>query len=324
MGKYPFLKEAGSPFKDRDVTKMSDLTKKWDGQVIKGPALIGVPLSKSSISHSGASFAPGTIRQALGSTSAYSAELGEHVISDLLYDLGDIDIHVTDIVKSHEQIYHTMSELLTDHPDWVPLILGGDNSISYSTIKAIAQLKGTTAVFQFDAHHDVRNTEDGGPTNGTPFRRLLDEDIIEGQNLIQLGIREFSNSLSYEEYAKKHNVDIHTMGMIREKGLVPTIKDVLDTVKSRTDSIFISVDMDVLDQSHAPGCPAIGPGGLYTDELLQAVKYIAQDPRVAGIEIVEVDPTLDFRDMTSRAAAHVMLHALKGIKLARQLDLRQI
>lgn len=217
-----------------------------------------------------------------------------------------------------------MSELLTDHPDWVPLILGGDNSISYSTIKAIAQLKGTTAVFQFDAHHDVRNTEDGGPTNGTPFRRLLDEDIIEGQNLIQLGIREFSNSLSYEEYAKKHNVDIHTMGMIREKGLVPTIKDVLDTVKRRTDSIFISVDMDVLDQSHAPGCPAIGPGGLYTDELLQAVRYIAQDPRVAGIEIVEVDPTLDFRDMTSRAAAHVMLHALKGIKLARQLDLRQI
>ncbi len=75
MDKYPFLKEAGSPFKDRDVTKMSDLTKKWDGQVIKGPALIGVPLSKSSISHSGASFAPGTIRQALGSTSAYSAEL---------------------------------------------------------------------------------------------------------------------------------------------------------------------------------------------------------------------------------------------------------
>lgn len=168
MDKYPFLREAGSSFKDRDVTKMSDLIATWDGQDIKGPALIGVPLSKSSISHSGASFAPGTIRQALKHSSAYSAELGEHVVSELLYDLGDIDIHVTDIVKSHHHIFQTMHALLSDHPDWVPLILGGDNSISYSTIKAIAQTKGTTAVIQFDAHHDVRNTEDGGPTNGTP------------------------------------------------------------------------------------------------------------------------------------------------------------
>lgn len=210
-----------------------------------------------------------------------------------------------------------MHALLSDHPDWVPLILGGDNSISYSTIKAIAQTKGTTAVIQFDAHHDVRNTEDGGPTNGTPFRRLLDEEIIEGQHLIQLGIREFSNSLAYETYAKKHHVDIRTMGMIREKGLIPTIKEILPAVQTRTDFIFISVDMDVLDQSHAPGCPAIGPGGLYTDELLEAIKYIAQEPNVAGIEIVEVDPTLDFRDMTSRAAAHVLLHALKGMKRSR-------
>ncbi|MCI3987150.1 arginase family protein, partial [Bacillus vallismortis] len=100
------------------------------------PALIGVPLSKSSISHSGASFAPGTIRQALKHSSAYSAVLEGHVVSDFLYDLGDIDIHVTDIVKSHQQIFHTMHALLSDHPDWVPLILGGDNSISYSTIKA--------------------------------------------------------------------------------------------------------------------------------------------------------------------------------------------
>ncbi|MFP9072283.1 arginase family protein, partial [Enterococcus faecalis] len=86
-----------------------------------------------------------------------------------------------------------------------------------------------------------------------PFRRLLDEEIIEGQHLIQLGIREFSNSQAYEAYAKKHNVNIHTMDMIREKGLIPTIKEILPVVQDKTDFIFISVDMDVLDQSHAPG-----------------------------------------------------------------------
>ncbi|MEC3658748.1 formimidoylglutamase [Bacillus velezensis] len=316
MDKYPFLQKAGSLFNDRHVTRIGDVTEAWAGQTIKGPALIGVPLSKSSISHSGACFAPGAIRRALGGISAYSAELREHVI-DHLYDIGDIQIHVTDVVKSHEHIYRTIYDILTDQPDWVPVILGGDNSISYSTIKAIAETKGTTAVFQFDAHHDVRNTEDGGPTNGTPFRRLLDENIISGQNLIQLGIREFSNSLAYEQYVKERQADVHTMEMIREKGLLRTVQEVLPAVQKRADAIFISVDMDVLDQAHAPGCPAIGPGGLYTEELLQAVRYLAQEADISGIEIVEVDPTLDFRDMTSRAAAHVILHALKGFKLSR-------
>lgn len=217
MDKYPFLQKAGSLFNDRHVTRIGDVTEAWAGQPLKGPALIGAPLSKSSISHSGACFAPGAIRKALGGISAYSAELREHVI-DHLYDAGDIQIHVTDIVKSHEHIYQTIHGILADQPDWVPVILGGDNSISYSTIKAIAETKGTAAVFQFDAHHDVRNTEDGGPTNGTPFRRLLDDNIISGQNLIQLGIREFSNSLAYEEYVKDRQAEVHTMEMIREKG----------------------------------------------------------------------------------------------------------
>ncbi len=230
MDKYPFLQKAGSLFNDRHVTRIGDVTEAWAGQTIKGPALIGVPLSKSSISHSGACFAPGAIRRALGGISAYSAELREHVI-DHLYDIGDIQIHVTDVVKSHEHIYRTIYDILTDQPDWVPVILGGDNSISYSTIKAIAETKGTTAVFQFDAHHDVRNTEDGGPTNGTPFRRLLDENIISGQNLIQLGIREFSNSLAYEQYVKERQADVHTMEMIREKGLLRTIQDTLPAVQ---------------------------------------------------------------------------------------------
>ncbi len=123
--------------------------------------------------------------------------------------------------------------------------------------------------------------------------------------------------MAYEQYVKERQADVHTMEMIREKGLLRTVQEVLPAVQKRADAIFISVDMDVLDQAHAPGCPAIGPGGLYTEELLQAVRYLAQEADISGIEIVEVDPTLDFRDMTSRAAAHVILHALKGFKLSR-------
>ncbi|MGV2516424.1 UNVERIFIED_CONTAM: formimidoylglutamase, partial [Bacillus subtilis] len=74
-----------------------------------------------------------------------------------------------------------------------------------------------------------------------------DEESIEGQTLIQLDIREFSNSQAYKAYAKTDHGNIHTMGMIREKGLIPTIKEILPAIQTRTDSIFIAVDMDVLD-----------------------------------------------------------------------------
>ncbi len=65
--------------------------------------------------------------------------------------------------------------------------------------------------------------------------------------------------MAYEQYVKERQADVHTMEMIREKGLLRTVQEVLPAVQKRADAIFISVDMDVLDQAHAPGCPAIGP-----------------------------------------------------------------
>jgi formiminoglutamase len=68
--------------------------------------------------------------------------------------------------------------------------------------------------------------------------------------------------------------------------------------------------MDVLDQAFAPGCPAIGPGGMDSQTLLDGICYLASHPKVCGMDIVELDPTIDFRDMTSRIAAHVILNFL--------------
>lgn len=317
MSNLQFLKPSGSPFVDRDVTRFSDIVKAWEGKEIQGVGLIGAPLSKSSISHSGAHLAPGTIRKALSAFTTYSVEENLDLNEWNIQDLGDIVMHVTDIIHSQERIFETLLEVYATNQNFLPIILGGDNSITYPSIKAFAKAKGRVGVIQFDAHHDVRNLEDGGATNGTPFRSLLETKTIEGKNLIQIGIRDFSNSKTYRTYVKENGVSIYTMKDVREKPIKNIMTEAIESLNKRVDAIYVSLDMDVVDQSEAPGCPAIGPGGMSASSLIEAITLLGEQTKVKGLEIVEIDPTVDFRDMTSRLAAHVVLNFLKGKEKAK-------
>ncbi|OIJ12953.1 formimidoylglutamase [Anaerobacillus arseniciselenatis] len=313
MSNYKYLQPANTPFNDRFTTKAADIIETWDGiETLKGVGLLGAPLSKPSISHSGAVFAPGTIRKALQVFSTYSIEADIDLADWNFYDLGDVKMHVTNITESQTRIYKTFSRIFSEEPNFLPIVLGGDNSITFPSIQAFAKAKGKVGVIQFDAHHDVRNLEDGGPTNGTPFRSLLETKSIEGKHLVQVGIRDFSNSKIYREYCEEHGVSIYTMKDVRQRALLEIMEESIDLMKNEVDAIYVSLDMDVIDQSQAPGCPAIGPGGMDTSSLFEAIAFLGEQSLVKGLEIVEIDPTVDFRDMTSRVAAHVILNFLKG------------
>jgi formiminoglutamase len=313
------LKKAGDAvFIDQHVTKANEIISPWDGKDASEFSIIGVPLSKTSISHSGASFAPASIRKMLSSYSTFHIE--DHIdLKDFrVTDFGDITMHVTDFEESRDRIKSTISELLGKYSETTPIILGGDHGISYPSISAFAKERGKIGVIQFDAHHDLRNIEDGGRSNGTPFRSLIDEGILKGEHLVQIGIRNFSNSSPYTEFGISHGVTIYTMRDVREKGIKKIINDSLNQLSAEVDAIYISLDMDVLDQAFAPGCPAIGPGGMDSTTLLDGISYVASHPKVRGMDIVELDPTIDFRDMTSRIAAHVILNFLvEKVKLRK-------
>lgn len=311
----PHLKPAGeAKFIDQNVIRASEIIQAWHGQQLTGFGIIGAPLSKPSISHSGAALAPATIRKALSAFTTYSIEDDVDIKDTSIYDLGDITMHVTNIPESQNRIEETLTAILAEQSKFIPIILGGDHSISAPSIKAFHKAKGRVGVIQFDAHHDLRNLEDGGPTNGTPFRTLLKDRAILGEDLIQIGIRGFSNSKDYFEYGKQQQVTIYTMKDVRQKGIEPILSEAIQYLKEKVDTIYISLDMDVVDQAHAPGCPAIGPGGMDSQTLLDAISYLSQEPMVNALDIVEIDPTLDVRDMTSRLAAHVILQFLKGKK----------
>jgi len=307
------MKPAGAAiFKDRYTTKAKELLTNWENGKKGKFGLIGVPFSKPSISHSGASFAPGTIREALQSYSTYSGE-EKRELTDEILDFGDVMMDPTDVTGNHKRVEESLTDVFSTKAAEHWMVLGGDHSISYGAIKAFTQNR-TAGIIQFDAHHDLRNTEDGGPTNGTPFRRLLEERVIKGEHLVQIGIRDFTNAPAYDDYAKQHGVTVYTMKDTEEMGLTDILEKEIIRLSELTDCVYVSVDMDVLDQAFAPGCPAIGPGGMDSKTLLDGILFAAGREKVQAMDIVEIDPTIDFRNMTSRVAAYVMLQFMKGKK----------
>lgn len=309
--KLRHLQPAGEAiFKDRYTTKMKELLVPWQEGMRQRFSIIGAPLSKPSISHSGAAQAPGAIRSALQSYSTYAAETGIDFTEPII-DFGDFYMDPTDIKGNQQRIVEGLSDVFSTKASDYWMVLGGDHSISYSSIKAYAAGR-TVGVIQFDAHHDLRNTDDGGPTNGTPFRRLLEDGIISGENLVQIGIRDFSNAKAYQDYAHDHGVTVYTMGDVNKTGLSVILGKEIAALAERVEVIYLTVDMDVLDQAFAPGCPAIGPGGMDSKTLLDGVRQVSGHEQINAMDIVEIDPTIDFRNMTSRVAAHVMFQFMLG------------
>lgn len=311
---FPYLKEAGkATFQDRYVKKANELLVPWDGKQAGNIGVIGVPLSKSSISHSGAAFAPQAIWQALSFYSTYSIEAGIDLADITVTDYGDVVMHPTDIVESQRRIAETVEQVVALYPESKWIALGGDHSITFPVVSGWQKQKGKIGMIQFDAHHDLRNLEDGGPTNGTPFRWLIEAGVIGGSKLVQIGLRDFANSRAYTEYGKQRGVTMYTVEEVYRPGIQTIIEKSMQML-SDVDAVYVSVNMDVLDQAFAPGCPAIGPGGMDSRTLLQSILLLARYDKVQAMDIVEIDPTIDFRQMTSRLAAWFILQFLKEKK----------
>jgi formiminoglutamase len=141
---------------------------------------------------------------------------------------------------------------------------------------------------------------------------LLESGVLKGEHLVQIGIRNYFNSSFYHEFAKENGVAVYTMGDVKNVGITTVIQEAIKKLRGKVEHLYISIDIDVLDQAFAPGCPAIGPGGMTSDQLLEAVNLLGKEKAICGLDIVEIDPTIDFMDMTSRVAVHCLLEFIRG------------
>jgi formiminoglutamase len=285
------------------------LKRQWDIVVM------GAPLSRSSISASGASEFPEHFRKAWKGFSTYNIETDQDLRDLRVLDLGDIEMHVTDINRCHSNIRMTMKGICTVFPNSIPFTIGGDHSITAMLVSGLkaAEPSREIGILQFDTHLDLRDLKDQGPSNGTPIRNLIENGIVKGSNVYNIGLHGFYNGPSLINYAKEQKVNYITLREARRNGIVETVRKAIQELESKVDTIYLTIDMDVLDIAYAPGVPASTTGGMRTDELFDAVFTAGKSPKIRAVDIVCLDPNRDSSAQpTVKAGVHTFLSFLTG------------
>ena len=299
------------------ITDVTDSVEAKNAEVV----ILGVPLSRSSISASGASEFPEAFRRSWRSFAAYNLDDDVDLTEMTALDAGDVPMHVTDISKCHDNIIQASALLHSHFQGSKVCAIGGDHSITAMMVKGMHEAKPSEkiGVLQFDTHFDLRDMSDNGPSNGTPMRNLIESGVVEGSNMYNIGLHGFFNTKDLKQYADEKGVNYFTLRTARKKGIEETVQQCLEELSSKVDTIYLTVDMDVLDIAYAPGVPASTPGGMTTEELLEGVLAASRHPKVKAMDIVCLDPLKDtLVQPTVKLGTHVFLTFLTGVMLRQR------
>jgi formiminoglutamase len=314
------LNPPGSPlFRDHLENKVASWIRPWDGAEGADAVILGAPLSKTSISHSGASATPQAMREMFSAVSTYNLDHDIDLATALtVRDAGDARVHVTDLARSRAGIRDAMTAVLARSGGALTIVMGGDHSISAPCVEAFREHVGAAVgLVQLDAHMDLRNLEDGGPSNGTPIRQLLEGGTLNGANIVQVGLHAFANARAYRDLAAAAGITQISAREVSGASPAAIAARALDVAGANSDAIYVTLDMDVLDQAFAPGVPALVPAGMTSWQLFEMLLVLGRHPKVRALDIVEIDPSQDPRRATVRVAAHAMLTFLTGSALQR-------
>jgi agmatinase len=248
-------------------------------------AVLGVPFDEKSSYLRGAAAGPAAVR-AVSTGKCYCGwtELGVNLEEDtVLVDLGDVDTS-GDMDKSFALVEKGVAAVLEKGA--VPIVLGGDHSITYPVLRAFARRFKPLDVLHFDAHPDLYDDLYGDRlSHACPFARIVEDGLAAG--VVQVGVR--AVTADHRARALKHGVRMIEM------------KDIQDPLHLRfANPVYISFDMDALDPAFAPGVSHHEPGGLSTRQAVQIIQSLKG--RIVGLDIVELNPSRDPSGITAAAA----------------------
>lgn len=257
--------------------------------------LYGAPISRSSISVSGASLYPEEFRRMWRGFVTYNLDEKLDLTEFHVADAGNVSMHTTDILLSHQRIQETTAYLTATYPQTLTCMIGGDHSTTACAVRGIKEVlkDERIGILQLDTHLDVRDPAELGPANGTPIRQLIDGHSVKGDDVINIGLHGYFNAKQLIDYAQEHKIQMVTLKQARKQGVTRTVRDALERLSANVDRVYVTVDMDVLDISVAPGVPASTPGGMTATELFEALLEIGQHPIVRHIDFVCLDPSKD-------------------------------
>lgn len=286
-------------------------------------AIVGAPFDWGTSFRPGARFGPKAIREVgyLGfDGSRPHLPTGIDALTALgVVDVGDLLLPVGELENCVAKIRDGVATIARQGA--VPIVLGGDHTITWPNAEAVAGVHGDIALIHFDAHADTGNVGPGGALHGhgTPMRRLIESGIVPGHRFVQIGLRGYWPPPDIVEWMREQRMRTFLMTEIVERGLRAVVDDAVAYAADGADGVFISVDIDVVDPGMAPGTGTPEPGGLTSRELLDTLRRLSRDLRVVGADVVEVAPAYDGPgEITAYLANRCVLEILNGIAERRR------
>ena len=283
-------------------------------------AIVGAPYDNSTTNRPGARFGPRAIRSQAYEPGSYHMDLGIEIFDYLeVVDFGDAYCPHGQTDVSLANIKARVSEVAKR--GIIPITLGGDHSITWPAATAVAEVKGfgNVGIVHFDAHADTADILYGNlASHGTPMRRLIESGAIPGKNFVQVGLRGYWPPKEIFDWMSEQGMRWHTMDEIWQRGFQTVMKDAISEALNAADSLYISIDVDSLDPSFAPGTGTPEPGGIMSADLLRMVRTLCLEHNVVGIDIVEVSPAYDVSDLTVNIAHRLAFECLAGLAARRR------
>jgi agmatinase len=234
-------------------------------------------------------------------------------------DVGDVKMPSGDTERSLAALEQAVETVARSGA--VPVILGGDHSIAFPDVTGVARHVGwgRVSVIHFDAHADTGDTQFGSLMgHGTPMRRLIESGAARGDRFLQIGLRGYWPEPETLAWMEEQGMRSYEMTEIVERGLDDCLTEASAIAVDDCDAVFLSVDVDVVDPGSAPGTGTPEPGGLSARALLDAVRRLAMELPLAGIDVVEVSPPYDHAEITAYLANRIVLEALSGMAWRRR------
>ncbi|MQA06239.1 MAG: agmatinase [Streptosporangiales bacterium] len=285
--------------------------------------ILGAPFDGGTSHRPGARFGPQYIRQTCylpHDGSRPSLALRTDGLRDLrVYDAGDVEMYSGDAERSVRDLQQAVYAIARTGA--IPLMLGGDHTITWPDAAGVAQHlgEGRVSLIHFDAHADTGDITFGSLVgHGQPMRRLIESGAVRGDRFLQVGLRGYWPEPETLSWMADQRMRSYEMTEIVARGLEDCLTESFAIATDECDGVFLSVDVDVCDPAHAPGTGTPEPGGLSSRQLLDAVRRICYELPVVGVDVVEVSPPYDNAELTSFLANRVVLESLCAIARRRR------
>lgn len=272
---------------------------------------VGIPIDGGTSNRSGARFGPRQIRAESAFLRPYSMASGAAPFDRMkVADVGDVPVNPYDLLKAVVIIEQSIAAILAQN--CIPISIGGDHTIVYPILRAIAARHGPVALIHVDAHADINDEMFGEKiAHGTPIRRAVEEKLIEPGRSFQIGLRGTGYSANDFDWSRQQGIEVVQAEDCWYKSLAPLMARVRDKIGSHP--AYITYDIDSLEPGLAPGTGTPEIGGLSTQQALEIIRG-CKGLYLVGCDLVEVSPPYDPSGNTALVAANLLFEMLCVLK----------